>query len=371
LLTAQPEVAIQDVEIRGAFKKFGSNIVLSGIDLEVRQGELLTLLGPSGCGKTTTLNAIAGFLELDDGEVYIKGKRMNGVPPYKRGLGMVFQSYSVFPHMTVYENLEFGLSLYKVGKEERKRMIHKILELVKMSALGERYPRELSGGQRQRVAIARALVVQPKLLLLDEPLSNLDAKLRHELRAEIKRLQKEVGVTTIFVTHDQEEALSMSDRIVVMNKGTIEQIGTPTEIYQNPKTEFVFHFIGKSNCFTGQIHSMDESMIGVQLQGDWKISVKAENRMGSDRACAVGNEVKLYIRPEKLLVRPLQDLTPLDNEHKTKITQMNYLGSSWEVEVDLMGKPLLVTSPYVEPNWSIGSEVKVGWNSADMMLTKV
>ena len=240
-----------DVQIRGAYKQFGSNVVLNGIDLDVKQGELLTMLGPSGCGKSTTLNMIAGFLDADAGQVFIKGKDVTKTPPYKRDLGMVFQTYSLYPHMTVYDNLCFGLKLRKVSKSEQEKKVSRSLELVKMSGLENRYPRELSGGQRQRVAIARALVVEPELLLLDEPLSNLDAKLRHELRAEIKRLQKEIGVTTIFVTHDQEEALSMSDRIVVMNGGKIEQISSPTEIYNFPKTEFVYNFMGKSNSFLG------------------------------------------------------------------------------------------------------------------------
>jgi putative spermidine/putrescine transport system ATP-binding protein len=369
LITVRQDGEIRDVEIWGAYKKFGSNVVLSGIDLDVRQGELLTLLGPSGCGKTTTLNVIAGFLELDQGEVFIKGKKMNGVPTYKRDLGMVFQTYSLFPHMTVYENLDFGLSLHKVEKKEKKRRIHDVLELVRMIGLEGRYPRELSGGQRQRVAIARALVAQPNLLLLDEPLSNLDAKLRHELRTEIKRLQKEVGVTTIFVTHDQDEALSMSDRIVVINKGMIEQIGTPTEIYQHPKTEFVFQFIGKSNRFDGHIHSVNDEKIMVHLNDSWTtIAVDAENVMGLNRDWSIGDAIYLYIRPEKLVVRSIQDSTRMNNEHIMKITQMNYRGSSWELEVDLMGKALQVDSPSIEQGWTIGSEVRVGWDTSEMML---
>ncbi|MFM1654168.1 ABC transporter ATP-binding protein [Brevibacillus sp. B_LB10_24] len=359
-----------DVEIRGAYKKFGSNVVLNGIDLDIQQGELLTLLGPSGCGKTTTLNVIAGFLDIDQGEVYIKGKKMNKVPPYKRDLGMVFQTYSLFPHMTVYENLNFGLSLHKVEKAERKRRIAYAMELVKMVGLEGRYPREMSGGQRQRVAIARALVVQPKLLLLDEPLSNLDAKLRHELRIEIKRLQKELGVTTIFVTHDQEEALSLSDRIVVMNKGNIEQIGTPGEIYQHPKTEFVFHFIGKSTRMDGVVKSIDRQSIQVQTQTGLQVSADPNNIMGEDRRLQAGDEVKLYIRPEKISLHMAADQPSLDNAHKGMITQMNYLGSAWEVEVSLSGEAIQSLCPAVNPAWSVGSEVYAGWQSPDMMLIK-
>ncbi|MFS0667246.1 ABC transporter ATP-binding protein [Peribacillus frigoritolerans] len=359
-----------DVEIKGAFKQFGANVVLNGIDLEVKQGELLTLLGPSGCGKSTTLNLIAGFLDPDRGEVHIKGNNVTKVPPYKRDLGMVFQTYSLFPHMTVYENLSFGLKLRKVGKAEQKKKISKALELVKMSGLENRYPRELSGGQRQRVAISRALVVEPELLLLDEPLSNLDAKLRHELRAEIKRLQKEIGVTTIFVTHDQEEALSMSDRVVVMNAGKIEQISTPTEIYNHPKTEFVFQFIGKSNCFEGNVSAIDKRKVAVKIGSDIT-HVDTNNVMGNASDLKTGDEVKLYIRPEKLQIVSLDEKSssPLDF-HRAKISQMNYLGTSWEINVLLQGKSIQVLTSTFDSSWQNGSEVLIGWSPSEVMLVK-
>lgn len=359
-----------DVEIKGAFKQFGANVVLNGIDLEVKQGELLTLLGPSGCGKSTTLNLIAGFLDADRGEVHIKGNNVTKVPPYKRDLGMVFQTYSLFPHMTVYENLSFGLKLRKVGKAEQKKKISKALELVKMSGLENRYPRELSGGQRQRVAISRALVVEPELLLLDEPLSNLDAKLRHELRAEIKRLQKEIGVTTIFVTHDQEEALSMSDRVVVMNAGKIEQISTPTEIYNHPKTEFVFQFIGKSNCFEGKVSAVDKRKVSVKIGSDIT-HVDADNIMGNDSDLKTGDEVKIYIRPEKLRILSIDEtsLSPLDY-HRARISQINYLGTSWEINVLLQGKSIQVLTSAFDSSWQNGSEVLIGWSPSEVMLVK-
>jgi putative spermidine/putrescine transport system ATP-binding protein len=376
-MNRQPLEAVQgfgsnknDVEIKGAFKQFGANVVLNGIDLEVKQGELLTLLGPSGCGKSTTLNLIAGFLDADRGEVHIKGNNVTKVPPYKRDLGMVFQTYSLFPHMTVYENLSFGLKLRKVSKAEQKKKISKALELVKMSGLENRYPRELSGGQRQRVAISRALVVEPELLLLDEPLSNLDAKLRHELRAEIKRLQKEIGVTTIFVTHDQEEALSMSDRVVVMNAGKIEQISTPTEIYNHPKTEFVFQFIGKSNCFEGNVSAVDKRKVSVKIGPDIT-HVDANNIMGNDSDLKTGDEVKLYIRPEKLQIVSLDEnsTSPLDFQH-AKISQINYLGTSWEINVLLHGKSIQVLTSAFDSSWQNGSEVLIGWSPSEVMLVK-
>ncbi|MED3652336.1 ABC transporter ATP-binding protein [Heyndrickxia sporothermodurans] len=359
-----------DVEIKGAIKQFGPNVVLNGIDLEVKQGELLTLLGPSGCGKTTTLNLIAGFLEADQGDVYIKGKKVNKIPPYKRDLGMVFQTYSLFPHMTVYENLNFGLKLRKVAKEEQKKKIERALELVKMSGLEHRYPRELSGGQRQRVAISRALVVEPELLLLDEPLSNLDAKLRHELRTEIKRLQKEIGVTTIFVTHDQEEALSMSDRVVVMNAGKIEQISTPTSIYDHPESEFVFQFIGKSNSFNGKVAAVDNQHVSVKV-GEMITNVKKENMMGTDRLLKVGDEVKLYIRPEKVQIASTKDRAGSSIEfHRAEISQLNYLGTSWEIAVSLFGESVQILTNSYDPSWQYGSEVYIRWNPSNIMLIK-
>ncbi|MBN6188103.1 ABC transporter ATP-binding protein [Aneurinibacillus sp. BA2021] len=359
-----------DVEIKNVIKRFGSNTVLNDINLEIKQGELLTLLGPSGCGKTTTLNLIAGFLEADEGAVYIKGKNVTHVPPYKRDLGMVFQTYSLFPHMTVYENLDFGLKLRKIDKTKKKERIARSLELVKMTGLEHRYPRELSGGQRQRVAIARALVVEPELLLLDEPLSNLDAKLRHELRAEIKRLQKEIGVTTIFVTHDQEEALSMSDRVVVMNGGKIEQISSPTTIYNHPETEFVFQFIGKSNCFHGTVTESSSQKIAVQLEDGWVTFVDAANIMGDERTCRPGDEVKLYIRPEKLFVTTAGQPERPEQFHPATITQMNYLGASWEIDVSLLGKPVQILTPTYDASWQTGKEVMIGWNPSDIMLIK-
>ncbi|MFJ7971537.1 ABC transporter ATP-binding protein [Psychrobacillus sp. NPDC096389] len=360
----------KDVEIRGVSKSYGSNQILKGIDLDIEQGELITLLGPSGCGKTTTLNVIAGFIEVDEGEVYIKGRKMNSIPPYKRDLGMVFQTYSLFPHLTIYENLEFGLNIRKMDKKEKNNDIKKMLELVRLTGLEDRYPRELSGGQRQRVAIARALVAKPQLLLLDEPLSNLDAKLKLELRAEIKRLQKEVGITTIFVTHDQEEALSMSDRIVVMNEGKIEQIGTPTEIYEKPQTEFVFQFIGKSNRFNGQIISMDVHTISVELEDGSLIYVNAENVMKKESTCQIGDNVVIYIRPEKIFIASHKD-EQVVNSLNARISQVNFLGNCWEIEVDWNGKVIQLFCPTIKSDWIIGHEVRIAWKSNDLKLNHI
>ncbi|MBY0121124.1 ABC transporter ATP-binding protein [Bacillus sp. S/N-304-OC-R1] len=359
-----------DVDIQGVSMSYGKNTILNQIDLQIKQGELLTLLGPSGCGKSTTLNIIAGFLHPDQGELLIKGKKMNNVPSYKRDLGMVFQAYSLFPHMTVYENLAFGLKLRKIDKQVIAQKIEKALALVKMTGLEQRYPRELSGGQRQRVAIARALVVEPTLLLLDEPLSNLDAKLRVELRAEIKRMQKDVGVTTVFVTHDQDEALSMSDRIVVMNAGKIEQIGTPTEIYQNPASEFVFQFIGSSNCLEGTVTSIENEEFHIRINEKWNIQLPKDSIIGNAQI-GVNDEVKLYIRPEQIHVGSSVTEKHHELTHLAKIVQMNYLGSAWEVEVLIEGEyAIKITCPEMNPAFAVGNEVVIGWKQSDMRMTK-
>ena len=244
-LASVSELRLADLE-----KRYGPTLAVAGIDLEVREGEFMTLLGPSGCGKTTTLGLIAGFFAPTRGEIYIAGKPVAGLPPFKRDIGVVFQDYALFPHMTAGENVGFGLRMRNVAPAEVEQRVREALELVQLGALGERRPLELSGGQRQRVALARALVIRPALLLLDEPLSNLDLKLREEMRVEIAALQRRLRITTVFVTHDQGEALVMSDRIAVMNAGRIEQVGTPAEIYERPATRFVAEFIGRMNFFS-------------------------------------------------------------------------------------------------------------------------
>jgi ABC-type Fe3+/spermidine/putrescine transport system ATPase subunit len=236
-----------DVELRGVTKRFGPTAAVDGIDLEVRPGEFLSLLGPSGCGKTTTLRLIAGFERPDEGEVRIGGSDVSRVPPYRRDVNTVFQSYALFPHLTVLDNVSYGLKQRGLGRADRRARALEMLELVRLSGLESRKPRQLSGGQQQRVALARALVMHPRVLLLDEPLGALDLKVRKELQIELKRIQEEIGITFVYVTHDQEEALAMSDRVVVMNGGRIEQIGVPREIYDTPATEWIAGFIGDTN----------------------------------------------------------------------------------------------------------------------------
>jgi ABC-type Fe3+/spermidine/putrescine transport system ATPase subunit len=236
-----------DVELRAVTKRFDEAVAVDAVDLAVRTGEFLSLLGPSGCGKTTTLRLIAGFEQPDEGAILIDGVDVAGLPPYKRDVNTVFQSYALFPHLTVLDNVAYGLKQRRLDRTERRKQALEALDLVRLQGFAERKPRQLSGGQQQRVALARALVMQPKVLLLDEPLGALDLKVRRELQIELKRIQHEVGITFVYVTHDQEEALSMSDRVAVMRAGRIEQLGVPTEIYDTPATRFVADFIGETN----------------------------------------------------------------------------------------------------------------------------
>lgn len=352
-----------DVELRGIMKKFQNNVVVQDFNLQVEQGEFISFLGPSGCGKTTTLNMIAGFLDPDGGDLLIKGQRMNGVPPYKRELGMVFQTYSLFPHMTVAENIAYGLKLRKVGKAEMQERVKRVLELVKLPNVADRYPKQLSGGQRQRIAIARALVIEPSLLLLDEPLSNLDAKLREELRDELKRLHQEIGVTTIFVTHDQEEALSLSDRIVVLNHGFVEQIGTPLEIYNQPASEFVHTFIGKTNRMEGEVIGVEGERLTLRTKEGMTIHAGKQ-----ERPFAHGQKVVVFVRPEKILLTDTAG--PGINQVEGQLQLASFLGSYTECEVRAGGHTLSVKvqmsdrSAEREP----GTQVFCQWNPEDVLV---
>ncbi|MCI2256446.1 ABC transporter ATP-binding protein [Domibacillus sp. PGB-M46] len=354
-----------DVELKNIKKQFNKQDVVKGFNLQVKKGEFISFLGPSGCGKTTTLNMLAGFLDPSEGELFIKGKRMNNIPPYKRELGMVFQTYSLFPHMTVFENVAYGLKLRKKPKAEIESRVRKVLELVQLPHLHDRFPNQLSGGQRQRIAIARALVTEPSILLLDEPLSNLDAKLRVELRDELKRLHKQLGVTTIFVTHDQEEALSLSDRIVVMSHGNIEQIGTPNEIYNQPKSEFVHTFIGQTNQFEGNIKSINGSQIQI-LSKDGVVF----NTVVSDSRFQVGESVNLFIRPESIF---------LGKEHNNsldtaciqgKIKLVTFLGSITEYHVAIGDHDLVVRTQQPQKEWIEGADVLCCWNIENQLLIR-
>lgn len=273
-------------------KHFGDFVAVDKMSLSIEKGEFVSLLGPSGCGKTTTLQMIAGLHEPTEGRISLDGEDITDKPPNQRGLGIVFQSYALFPHMTVAENVSFGLEMRDIKAAQRQRKVAAALEQVKLSDFSHRYPGELSGGQRQRVALSRALVIEPPVLLLDEPLSNLDAKLRENMQIELRLLQQSIGVTTILVTHDQSEALSMSDRVVVMNKGKVVQIDTPVGMYDAPIDAFVSDFVGKTNLFQGTVRQLGQGRVTVEVNGVL-IEAKAEN-------LSIGMAVFVSLRPEKI-----------------------------------------------------------------------
>ncbi len=307
-----------DVELVSVAKRFGEVRAVQGVSLQVARGEFLTLLGPSGCGKTTTLNMVAGFLRPDEGQILLGGRRVEHLPPYRRDTAMVFQQYALFPHLTVAQNIAFGLEMRKTSRVEIARRVARALEIVRLPGLGERRPAQLSGGQQQRVALARAIVTEPTVLLLDEPLSNLDLKLRESLRLEIKNIQRELGITAIYVTHDQGEALVMSDRIAVMNQGLIEQLGSPTEIYEEPRTAFVAEFIGTSNFLRGTLAGAEDGLARVAL-GDG-LELRARHRPDGPSAGAV----LVMVRPEHLAIRPPGDGA---NALHGTVKEVVYLGS--------------------------------------------
>jgi len=316
------------IAVRNLTKRFGPLAAVSDVTLEIEEGELFTLLGPSGCGKTTLLRLIAGFYVPDDGEIRFDGRRVNEVPPNERGIGMVFQNYALWPHMTVYDNVSYGLKLRKTASKAIAERVRAVLEKVKLAGLEKRYPGQLSGGQQQRVALARALVLNPDILLLDEPLSNLDAKIRIQVRAEIRKLQQELGITTIYVTHDQEEALTLSDRIAVFQQGKVFQVGRPKELYERPANLFVADFIGINNMAEGTVRAAD----GVQgaLRIDTPIGGLAAL---PDERLRVGDRCVVCIRPENVEVNGPQDAKR--NFVNGRITFAAYLGNTLRYDVDL------------------------------------
>jgi iron(III) transport system ATP-binding protein len=311
-------------------KRFDDVAAVNHVNLEVEEGEFVTLLGPSGCGKTTTLRTVAGFYQPDEGEVWFNDKIMNNVPPAKRNTAMCFQSYALFPHMNVWDNIAFGLKMRKLPAEEQKKRVAQALEMLSLTGMDKRKPGQLSGGQQQRVALARAIVTQPDILLFDEPLSNLDAKLRVQVRVEIQEMQKRLGITAIYVTHDQDEALAISDRIVIMNQGQIEQIGDPQSIYLHPKTSFVAGFIGLANILKGRVLSRNggelklETSFGTLLADAGNSTAKA------------GDEVKFSFRPENLLLYKEGDV----NRIQGTILHAIFMGDAMDLFIDVKGSRL-------------------------------
>jgi spermidine/putrescine ABC transporter ATP-binding subunit len=314
------------IAIRELTKRFGSLVVVDRASFDIGEGELFTLLGPSGCGKTTLLRLIAGFNAPDAGEVLFDGRGVNEVPPHERGIGMVFQNYALWPHMTVEQNVSYGLKLRRTPAAEVRSRVEAVLGKVQLAGLGGRYPGQLSGGQQQRVALARALVLNPKILLLDEPLSNLDAKVRVQVRAEIRKLQKELGITTVYVTHDQEEALTLSDRIAVFNQGRVFQVGTPRELYQRPQNRFVADFIGVNNLLDGRVAALDGA-------GRARIATAAGELLAMPAGkLAAGDACVLCVRPENV---DLEDVSADENAVRGRIAFSAYLGNTLRYDVEL------------------------------------
>ena len=337
----------------------GEILVVKDLNLDVAQGEFLTLLGPSGSGKTTILMMLAGFETPTNGEIYLDGEAISNIPPYKRRIGMVFQNYALFPHMTVYENLSFPLKVRKVSKDETDKKINNALSMVSLTGFETRMPGQLSGGQQQRVAVARALVFDPKLVLMDEPLGALDKNLRESMQYELKHIHESLGVTVVYVTHDQGEALTMSNRIAVFNEGKIQQLSNPDKLYEEPVNSFVAEFIGENNTFQGEVSEISGNKCSVKLgSGDEilanPISVKLK-----------GDKTKISLRPERALINPEEKI---ENKFKGKIEEVIYHGDHTRIRMNLLGKSqfiLKIPNSSARMDLKLGNEIIIGWHSKD------
>ncbi len=360
------------VELRDVVKQFGDVTAVNHVTLEIRDGEFFSMLGPSGCGKTTTLRMIAGFEMPTSGEIYIHGERQGYRPPNKRPVNTVFQNYALFPHMTVAENVAFGLEMQKFPKEEIRRRVDEALAMVQLAGMANRKPKQLSGGQQQRVALARALVNRPKVLLLDEPLGALDLKLRKAMQIELKALQEEVGITFIYVTHDQEEALTMSDRIAVMNNGIVHQVGTPEQIYEHPADRFVADFIGETNFIPVTVVSLSPEIVvelgtGQKVKAGW-----------IESGLSVGDRAVLSIRPEKMDLLEPQEVPQTPSSDKAyvpgTVSHLVYVGTDTRHTVTLGdGTEVVVRLQNIyigEEPWEIGEKAVVIWNAAHARVLK-
>ncbi|MEH7480837.1 ABC transporter ATP-binding protein [Neobacillus drentensis] len=343
------------VQLKAINKFYGKNHIVKDLTLDVHKEEFLTLLGPSGCGKTTTLRMIGGFEVPDAGEVYLNGIDVSKYPPYKRNVNTVFQNYALFPHMTVSQNVGYGLKMKGIPKDDRESRVNKILKLVQMENFSARKPREMSGGQQQRIAVARAIVNNPSVLLLDEPLGALDLKLRKEMQLELKHLQQSLGITFIYVTHDQEEALTMSDRIAVMYDGSIAQLDTPEEIYYHPKTAFVADFIGETNMLKGKVSNIQGDQAIIDLFGH-KFPVDHKQEFSLE------GEVNVSIRPETLVVSEDEALL------SGTVKEMIFVGSNRKVVLELSGGQELTLMIQEGTSYFPGQEVGVAWRRQPVVL---
>ena len=357
---ASRERDLPDLELRDVSKRFGDVVALDAVSLEIARGQFVTLLGPSGCGKTTTLRIVAGFEAQTAGSVSIRGERVDGVPPYRRNVNTVFQNYALFPHLSVFENVAFGLRVKSRPAPEVRRTVGQALEQVRLGGLDRRRPHELSGGQQQRVALARALVNHPAILLLDEPLGALDLKLRKEMQLELKRVHREVGITFIYVTHDQEEALTMSDLIAVMDGGRIVQLAPPRDVYDRPRTTFVANFVGVSNLLGGVVRESAGGRVTIEVEGGWSFGKTLA------RPPAAGERVLVAVRPEKLRV------STNGQGLRGQLEDFVYLGSRATLVIRLEGDRLLQVedSAAVLENSTgrVGQPIAVEWSDADCVV---
>ncbi len=352
------------VRLDGVAKKFNDAMALHEVSLQIMEGEFLTLLGPSGCGKTTLLNLIAGFTQADQGEIFIDGELMTQTPPFQREIGIVFQNYALFPHMTVTKNIGYGLRMRGVPQQEIAQRAEQALALVKLDGYGERKPRELSGGQQQRVALARAIVIRPKVLLLDEPFSALDKNLRGSMQIELKEIQRKLGVTTVFVTHDQAEALSMSDRVAVMSQGRIRQIAPPGEIYRHPADPFVASFLGDVNVLPARYRGLENGSAQISL-GANQISLRSEHM----QRIPIGSMVDLYVRPENIRLQKIGTGAIVTGT----VTQHIFQGDHLDIYVNVPtfgAKRLLVRESGVDAifDWPVGMPVGLDLHPSDMTV---
>lgn len=354
------------IEFKNVTKMFDTFKALDNISLTIPQGCFMTLLGPSGCGKTTLMRQLAGFSEPDMGDIFIKGNRVNGLPPYKRNTPLVFQEYALFPHMTVEENITYGLKIKNTDKDSVRKRMDEMLQMFNLIGLEKRFPKQLSGGQQQRVAFARALIMGQEVLLLDEPLSNLDAKLRVDVRTELRQIQKKLGITTIYVTHDQDEALSMSDLIAVMRAGKIEQIGTPWQVYFKPENRFVADFVGTVNFMDVTI----TNIMGDKIFMDWQGSALTMNR--GDYEFSIGETSSLVVRPEYISLRPVAPNENLDtvNTLRGEITFYSFLGRFIRYWVKAKGHTFIVDDSNPSLTGAMEGDVLISFDHNKLHILK-
>jgi spermidine/putrescine ABC transporter ATP-binding subunit len=355
-----------DIELRDVTKTFGKVVAVDRISVQVQRGEFLTLLGPSGCGKTTTMRIVAGLETPSHGQVFVRNQEVTHLPPYRRDVSLMFQNYALFPHKNIFDNVAFGLKYRQVPEAERRKRVREALELVHLPGIEARYPRQLSGGQQQRVALARALVVNPAVLLLDEPLSNLDLKLRERMRVELKQIQEQVGITFIFVTHDQEEALTLSDTVAVMEAGRIVQVGPPREIYERPQTEFVARFMGQSNILKGEVRAAGPRELRVETESGLSLTLPATAHI------PVGERVTLQLRAERVHVHAADARPENKLAYAGVIERTIYAGNAvyYYVRLDSGDLTLAMRPTTGESPLARESRVVVSFNAGDCVVLR-